>query len=563
MSIIDNAPPKKFADLASHPEGPDHLASFLREVDSFYKHDMLLPPDIDIKDISPDLIIQLMPLWSKKYEGLDFSKFKCRMVGLGNRWKNIFGEPTTSGMANMDTVKTFLAVCAASGNVLSKIDHETAFLQAKLSPTDHPYYLRAPPGVPSSIMPHISQPAAYVYGHPKAGRQFEKKYRAFLLANDFVSSSFDPHSYSLTNATGTAHLLTIVDDCPIQSSSIDMRDFVHRLIGSSFKITIDNDCKHIAGLDVQRNNDGSFTLRQNGACEDLFDAWLPEWRSIPLDSLPLTPMSITSRAAPLSPPQQLAADSPCSPKEIHDVQSQLGSINWLTHTWPDVLFAYKEKAPCAARANHLDVSEISRIIKFMAHMYRTDNYGLTVGGTLGVQLLGTVDTSYASSKDLKSHTGGTIHMGPQFGSFSTFSSKQTIMADSSTSAEGIGCHMLAKTLLPLRFYLAELSFPQLAPSRVCMDNIPYIQSALGEKGHSKRNKHVLIRMKIVNEALTNGEITLEHLKTNDMVSDILTKPLGPTDFHRLRRVLLGMDPLKVPSTYTRDPKLHCHSAILI
>jgi len=59
------------------------------------------------------------------------------------------------------------------------------------------------------------------------------------------------------------------------------------------------------------------------------------------------------------------------------------------------------------------------------------------------------------------------------------------------------------------------------------------------------------------------EITLEHLKTTDMVSDILTKPLGPTDFHRLRRVLLGMDPLKVPSTYTRDPKLHCHSAILI
>jgi hypothetical protein len=154
-------------------------------------------------------------------------------------------------------------------------------------------------------------------------------------------------------------------------------------------------------------------------------------------------------------------------------------------------------------------------------------------------------------------------MGPQFGSFNTFSSKQTIMADSSTSAEGIGCHMLAKTLLPLRFYLAELSFPQLFPSRVCMDNIPYIQSALGEKGHSKRNKHVLIRMKIVNEALTNGEITLEHLKTNDMVSDILTKPLGPTNFHRLRRVLLGMDPLKVPSTYTRDPKLHCHSAILI
>jgi hypothetical protein len=132
------------------------------------------------------------------------------------------------------------------------------------------------------------------------------------------------------------------------------------------------------------------------------------------------------------------------------------------------------------------------------------------------------------------------------------------MADSSTSAEGIGCHMLAKLLLPLRFYLAELSYPQVSATRVCMDNVPYMQSALGEKGHSKRNKHVLIRMKIVNEAISNDENSLEHLRTIDMVSDILTKPLGPIDFHRLRRVLLGMDPVRVPNTYIRDPKLHCH-----
>ena len=96
-----------------------------------------------------------------------------------------------------------------------------------------------------------------------------------------------------------------------------------------------------------------------------------------------------------------------------------------------------------------------------------------------------------------------------------------------------------------------------------MDNVPYMQSALGEKGHSKRNKHILIRMKVVNEAIANGEITLEHLNTFDMVADILTKPLGPLDFHRLRRVLLGMDALKVPLTYIRDPKLYCHSILVL
>jgi hypothetical protein len=183
---------------------------------------------------------------------------------------------------------------------------------------------------------------------------------------------------------------------------------------------------------------------------------------------------------------------------------------------------------------------------------------MRVGGTLGVHLLATVDTAFAPNIDLKSHTGGTIHMGPQYGSFSSFSSRQTIMADSSTSAEGVGCHMLAKILLPLRFYLAELFHPSITATRICMDNVPYMQSALGEKGHSKRNKHVLIRMKIVNEAISNDEVSLEHLRTIDMVSDILTKPLGPLDFHRLRRVLLGMDPVKVPFHYIRDPKLHCH-----
>ena len=69
-------------------------------------------------------------------------------------------------------------------------------------------------------------------------------------------------------------------------------------------------------------------------------------------------------------------------------------------------------------------------------------------------------------------------------------------------------------------------------------------------------------MEITKHELENKEITLENLKTVDMVSDILTKPLGPTDFHRLRRVLLGMDPVKAPLTYIIDPKLHCIPAII-
>jgi len=557
-AVSDILPPKKFADLATHPEGPGYLKSFHEEVQSFKDNGMCLPPDIDIKDIPPELIMQLMPLWHKKYEGLDFLKFKCRIVGLGQHWKNIYGEATTSGMAHMDTIKTFLAVAAATGRILSKVDQKTAYLQAKLGPNDKTYYLRSPPGVPESIMPKIMQPSAYVYGHPKAGRQHEKKYSAFLLSQGWIRSSYDRYSYSLSNDIGKACLLTIVDDSPIQSTSIAMRDFVHASIGSAFKITIDNDVKHVAGLDVQQNDNNTYTLRQDGHCVDFFDTWVPNWRDIPLEDLPDTPMSSVSRTNPLSVAQQARANMKCDLKQITDVQSQLGSLNWLTHTWPDILFSYKDKSSCATKATMHDIQELQRIIRFMVKMYRTNDYGLTIGGTAGVQLFGTVDTSFASHKDLKSHTGGTVHMGPQYGSFLSFSAKQSLAVDSSASAEGVGSHMHNKIFLPLRYYLGDLFCPQTTPSRLCMDNVPYMQSALGEKGHSKHNRHVLIRMKITNDALENGEITLEHLNTVDMVADILTKPLGPTDFHRLRRVLLGMDPVQAPKEYIRDPKLFCH-----
>jgi len=562
VDVKDIPPPKKFKDLATHPEGKQHLSSFLREVDSFARNGMMQLPDIDIKDIPPELIMQLMPIWHKKYEGLDFSKFKCRMVGLGQNWLNIYGEPTTSGMAAMDTVKIFLAVGAATGMNLSKVDSDTAFLQAELLPTDRPYYLRAPPGVPASVMPYIMQPSAYVYGHPKAGRQFTRKYREMLLRNDWVRSVFDPCSYTLINDIGYAHLLTIVDDSPILASDIPMRDFVHASIAKSFKITIDLECKHVAGLDVEQHSNGTYTLSQDGACEDLFDNNIENWRTLDLDTLPDTPMAAKSRMAELTVAQALRDAIPCSPAEIKRVQSQLGSINWITITWPDLLYSFKIKAPCATKATKHDVDEINRILLYMVLMYRTGNKGLTIGSTAGVLIYATVDSSHACYDNMRGHAGGTIHLGPQFGAFSAFSEKLPIATDSTAATEGVGGHLMTRRVIPIRYYLEELLHSQSKPSRIAMDNVPYMQGALGEKGLGKNVKHVLIRLRITDEALEKKEITLEHLTTEDMVADILTKPLASKDFHRLRRVLLGMDPVRTSLEYVRDNKLYCNYLLI-
>ena len=59
-------------------------------------------------------------------------------------------------------------------------------------------------------------------------------------------------------------------------------------------------------------------------------------------------------------------------------------------------------------------------------------------------------------------------------------------------------------------------------------------------GNSQKTKHIDIRYNLTREQVKNKVIAMEHLKTIDMTSDILTKPLAGTPFLHLRPLLLGI-----------------------
>ena len=59
-------------------------------------------------------------------------------------------------------------------------------------------------------------------------------------------------------------------------------------------------------------------------------------------------------------------------------------------------------------------------------------------------------------------------------------------------------------------------------------------------GNSQKTKHIDIRYNLTREQVKNNVITMDHLQTKDMTSDILTKPLAGTPFLHLRPLLLGI-----------------------
>jgi hypothetical protein len=56
---------------------------------------------------------------------------------------------------------------------------------------------------------------------------------------------------------------------------------------------------------------------------------------------------------------------------------------------------------------------------------------------------------------------------------------------------------------------------------------------------SPSTRHIKIRYFFINDLIRNGELQVEYLPTDEMISDILTKPLQGQKFLQLRRLLLN------------------------
>jgi hypothetical protein len=63
------------------------------------------------------------------------------------------------------------------------------------------------------------------------------------------------------------------------------------------------------------------------------------------------------------------------------------------------------------------------------------------------------------------------------------------------------------------------------PATIFQDNQSAMVLASRAKNHSERTKHISVRYFFVHERVAKGEALLKYLRTQDMLADVLTKPL--------------------------------------
>jgi hypothetical protein len=137
----------------------------------------------------------------------------------------------------------------------------------------------------------------------------------------------------------------------------------------------------------------------------------------------------------------------------------------------------------------------------------------------GLNLIGYSDADYASNLDDRKSTSGYTFMLNNC-CVTWKSTKQKVVALSSTESEYIALATCSKEAIWLRSLLTEVGFKQ-NETIIFNDNLSSHQIAKG--GTSERSKHIDVRHHFIRDNVANGSISIQYLKSEELPADFLTK----------------------------------------
>lgn len=452
-----------------------------------------------------------------------FEKFKARLVAGGDQQDKSLYDNLSSPTAATASVLAVAAIAAAEGRYAATFDITGAFLNAPMKQTGVMVHMRLDKIMTAMLLKidpsyeRFTEPGGTMvvqldkalYGCVEAAALWFKHLTASLIADGFVANPYDSCVFNKTAADGVQ--ITIVLHVDLESVYDEVKytsGVVINYVGMTFdfsvqgqvSVTMDNCINDIL------SGSGVTKARPTPASEDLFTV---------------------REDAPL-----VSADES---KYFH---THVAKILYLAkRVRPECLTAV---AFLSTRVQCCNVDDHAKLQRLLGYLLGTRHRGivLRVGEHMGVKAY--IDAAYGVHEQSgKSHTGCAIVLGDA-GAVYTKSTKQKIVTKSSTEAELVGLSDTASQAIHLRNFVIAQGY-EVGPAVIYQDNLSCM--ALMKRGGpaSERSRHINIRHFWLCERIEDKEVTIEHLGTEKMFANVLTKPVQGAQFVLERRGLTNWD----------------------
>jgi len=209
-------------------------------------------------------------------------------------------------------------------------------------------------------------------------------------------------------------------------------------------------------------------------------------------------------------------------------RSMIGSLLYLCASRPDIMLSVCMCARFQAAPKESHHKAVKHILRYLAH---TPTLGLWYPKGSAFDLIGYSDSDYAGDRVDRKSTSGTCHfLGRSLVCWSP--KKQNCVSLSTAEAEYIAAGSCCAQLLWMKQTLKDYGVNVKNVPLLC-DNESAIKIAHNPVQHSK-TKHIQIRHHFLRDHVLKGDISIEHVKTEEQLADIFTKPLDEKRFSKLR-----------------------------
>jgi hypothetical protein len=367
---------------------------------------------------------------------------------------------------------------------------------------------------------HVYKLQKAFYGLKQAPRTWYECLRDFLIENSFRIGKMDSTLFTRKMGKDLFVCQIYVDDIIFGSTNASFCEEFSKIMTDRFEMSMMGELKYFPGFQINQLKDATF-ISQTKYTFDLLKKFDMD-KAKPIK----TPMGTNGH---------LDLDMGDKSVDQKVYRSMIGLLLYLDASRPDIMLSACMCVRFQVAPKECHLRAIKRIMRYLV---LTPYLGLWYPKGAHFELIGYFDADYAGCKVDRKSTSGTC----QFLSRSLVcwsSKKQNSVALSTAEAKYVTVGSCCAQLLWMRKTLKDYDYTLNHVPLLC-DNESAIKISYNSCEHS-RTKHIDIRHHFLRDHAIKGDIVIFHVKTNEELASIFTKPLDERRFRELRSELNTID----------------------